>query len=171
MDIIIILLAVVQSMAVSLGVGSSTIAIINFFTAIADGKIDEVERRMMGVVYKVLRVAMVLILITTGLLSAVQYVQYGVPYFSPFVVMFWVLISALFINALLMTKHIMPSKVGPALQAATWYSMGMMLALASVGIYGFTLLSFSIGYVVMIAFALGVVNAVMALLKAGKGQA
>lgn len=155
-------------MGVSLGVGSSTLAITNFFVAISDGKIDEGERRMMGIVYIVLRVAMGIILVTTVALSAIQYIQFGPMYFSPFVIGFWVLIGVLFVNALLMTKHIVPSNIGPALQASTWYTMGIMLALSSLGLYGFSLLAFSVGYAVMITLAVSLVNAIMFLLKAGR---
>ncbi len=82
MIMIITLATIIQSMAISLGVGSSTLAIINFFVAIADGAIDETERKMMGVVYKVLRVAMVLILITTILLLLNLYSSAGLAGFS-----------------------------------------------------------------------------------------
>ena len=122
----------------------------------------------MGIVYIVLRVAMGIILLTTLALSAIQYTQFGPAYFSPFVIGFWVLIVVLFVNAVLMTKHIMPSNIGPALQASSWYTMGIMLALSSLGLYGFSLLAFSVGYAVMITLAVSLVNAIMFLLKAGR---
>jgi hypothetical protein len=68
MTAFIVLITILQTFSISLGVGSSTLAIINFFVAIADSKIDETERIMMGVVYTVLKVAMVLILTTTIIL-------------------------------------------------------------------------------------------------------
>ncbi len=67
MDVIFILVAILQSIGISLGVGSSTIAIVNFFVAIADGKIEPTERKMMQVTYVILRVAMVTILLTTSI--------------------------------------------------------------------------------------------------------
>jgi len=165
MEIIIILTVILQSIGVSLGVGSSTLAITNFFVAIADGKIDESERRIMGVVYIVLRVAMVLILITTGILSTIGYSLYGTDYFSPFVVGFWVLIIVLFINAILMTTHIMPSTVGPALQASSWYTMGVLMALFSLGLVQFSMFHFTLGYITVILLAVSLVNGIMAALK------
>lgn len=165
MDLIIILLTILQSVAIALGVGSSTLAISNFFVAIADGEIDKTERKMMGVVYIVLRVAMGLILTTTAFLTALRYVQFGVDYFTPFVVGLWILIIMLFVNAFLMTKHIMPSSMGPALQAASWYTMGTLMALFSLGLYQFNLIQFILGYIVTILFAILIVNTVMVLLK------
>lgn len=165
MELIIILVAILQSVSVSLGVGCSTIAIINFFTAIADGKIDETERKMMGVVYTVLRVAMVLILFTTTILTAIFYGEYGFSYFTPYVIGYWMLIVVLFANAVLMTKHVMPSTVGPALQAATWYTLGILMSLLMLGLFEFKLLHFTLGYVVAILAAVSVVNGIMSLLK------
>ena len=165
MEIIIILAAILQSIGISLGVGSSTLAITNFFVAIADGTIDENERRMMGIVYIVLRIAMVLILITTALLSIIQYSIHGTEFISSFVVAFWILISVLFANAILMTKHIMPSTFGPAIQAATWYTMGVLTSLSSLGLMGFSLIQFILAYTAVIFLAASLVNGMMAYLK------
>ena len=74
MELLLLITAVIQSFAISLGVGSSTLAIVNFFVAIDDGKIDDTERKMMGVVYIILRIAMVMILFTTAIVAAVAYI-------------------------------------------------------------------------------------------------
>jgi hypothetical protein len=170
MEIIIILTAILQSMAVSLGVGSSTLAITNFFVAIADGRIDENERKMMGVVYIVLRIAMVLILLTTGVLTAVQYATHGAAFLSPFVLGFWAVVAVLYINAVMMTKHLMPSTMGPALQASSWYTLGVLIALSSLGLTGYSLFEFSLAYVTAILLAISVVNGIMAVLKSKKSN-
>ena len=165
MEVIIIFTAILQSMSVSLGVGGSTLAIINFFVALSDGKIDKCERRMMGIVYTVLRIAMLLILLTTGLLTIFQYAIYGPTYFTPFVIGFWLLISVLFINALLMTLRVIPSSFGPALQAASWYTMGILMALFSLGLYSFSFLQFSIGYAVILSSIIILFNGILIILK------
>ncbi len=165
MDLIIVFLTILQSVAVALGVGSSTLAIVNFFVAIEDGTIDKIERKMMGVVYVMLRVAMVLIFTATVALTAIQYFQFGVVHFTPFVIGLWILIIVLFANAFLMTKHIMPSSVGPALQAASWYTMSVLVALFSLGLNQFSLIEFTFGYIVAVLLALLIVNSVIALLK------
>lgn len=161
MEIIIILGTVLQSAAISLGMGASTLAIIIFFVAIADGTIDPAERKMMGVVYVILRVAMVLILVTFLLLLGVQYLS-GNPVILNLAQL--TLIAVLFGNAILMTKRIMPSTVGPAIQAGTWYTQGIMAAVLPLG-YVLSYGQFLLAYVTMIVLAVSIVNGVMAYLK------
>lgn len=144
--------------------GSSTLAVINFFVAIADGVIDETERRMMGVVYVVLRVAMVLILITTLILFFVQYQSVGFAHLSAFSFGQMLVIFVLFLNALLMTAHLVPTTVGPAFQAGSWYTLGTMMSLQALGLTQFTFGQFFLGYVCGIVFMIGLVNAVMTIL-------
>ena len=162
MEIIIILGTVLQGAAISLGMGASTLAIINFFVAIADGTIDPGERKMMGVVYVILRVAMVLILGTFLILLAAQYII-GNPITLNLVQL--TLIAVLYGNAILMTKRIMPSTVGPALQASSWYTLGIMTALIPLGYTAFSYSQFLLGYATMIVFAISLVNGTMAYLK------
>jgi hypothetical protein len=166
MEIFYTLSLVVLSMAVSLGVGSSTIAICNFFKAIADGVIDETERAMMGVTYIVLRVAMVLILV----MYATQF-MYGVAgvstiYYGTTVgIATGVLILTLYANAVLMTYRIMPSTFGPAIQAGSWYSLGIMLALLSQGVVTYSLATFAFAYLAVLSCAVAAVNLGMVYLK------
>jgi hypothetical protein len=164
MEMIFVLLAILQSIAISLGVGGSTLAIINFFVAIADGTIDPQERKLMGVVYIVLRVSMILILLTTGALTLMQMDDAGVV-FTPFTAGLWTLIAVLFTNAFLMTKHIVPSNIGPALQASTWYTLGIMMSLVPLGLINFSYFEFIVGYLAAIVLAIAVVNGVMSYLK------
>jgi hypothetical protein len=168
MEILIIGAVILQSIAVSLGVGSSTLAIINFFVAIADGKIDESERSMMGVVYIVMRVAMVMILLTTGILSAMQYALLSTVFLSPFIIGFWLVLAILYINATLMTMRIMPSTFGPALQASSWYTLGILMALSSMGLIGFTFIEFAVAYAAVVFLAVFAVRVTMVLLKKKK---
>lgn len=165
MEMILIFIALLQSMAVSLGVGASTLAIINFFVAIADGKIDENERRMMGVVYIVLRIAMIIIASAASIIAIAQLVTYGTAFITPFIVSVWTLIIMLFVNATLMTKHIMPSNFGPAIQAGTWYTLGVTMTLLQFGLNTFTYMQFLLCYIAMLALAVAVVNGVMGYLK------
>jgi len=162
---IIVLAAILQSVAISLGVGCSTLAIVNFFVAIADGKIDENERKMMGIVYVLLRIAMILILLTTGFIAVVALLGGSTHYLTPFVMGVWTLIAVLFINSVLMTKHIMPSNIGPALQAGTWYTLGVVMALVPLNLSGFSYFEFVIGYLAAIALAVTIVNGAMSYLK------
>ncbi len=165
MDIVFILVAIIQAIAISLGVGSSTLAISNFFVAISDGKISPDERKMMGIVYVVLRVAMVLILITTTILTSFGYYSFSSTSVAPYGIAFFILIAVLYTNAILMTKRIMPSTLGPSLQASTWYTMGVLNALLPLGLVSFSLIHFLLGYVAVIVLATGLVNGLMGYLK------
>lgn len=165
MEIAYIAVAILQSIAVSLGVGSSTIAILQFFSAIADGNIDETERRMMGVVYLTLRVAMGLILVSSLAQGAIIYQYVGMGYFNPFTIGLWSIILVLFVNATLMTMRLMPSKFGPGIQAGSWYSLGILFAIVPLGLTAFTLLQFVLCYVGLVILTVAIVNGVMGYQK------
>jgi hypothetical protein len=170
MEFIIIMIALIQSIAISLGVGSSTLAVINFFVAIADGKIDETERKMMGVVYVILRIAMVTIAVTTTLIIGHNILQGGISTLTPFYSAQITLICILFINAILMTMRIMPSTFGPAIQAGSWYLLGILAALVPLGYVQFSYGQFLLGYVAILTLATAVINGMMALLKEIKNR-
>lgn len=165
METLILIATVAQGVAISLGVGTSTMAIVNFFAAIADGKIDEAERRMMGLVYFVLRVAMVIIMLTMLALFTAEAVTTGTIVLTTFAVSTIVLVCTLYANAILMTMRIMPSTVGPALQASTWYTLGIMASLNSLSLVTFGVIQFLLGYASAILLAVAIVNGVMAIMK------
>ncbi|MCA9354424.1 MAG: hypothetical protein KC877_02805 [Candidatus Kaiserbacteria bacterium] len=165
MTFFLVFVSILQSIGISLGVGASTLAIANFFAAIADGEIDDTERRMMGIVYIVLRVAMVTILVTTIFLLASEYSVTGLLNMSAFSYAALLTIFVLFTNAMLMTAHLIPSTFGPAIQAGNWYTLGILSALQSIGLTDFTLTHFLMGYVTWLILAIGIVNGMMALMK------
>jgi len=156
---------VLQAIAISLGMGSSTLAICNFFVAIADGTIDAGERKMMGVVYKVLRVAMVVILITTLFLLFMS-----INAISEYMIAQVIIVTVLFVNSFLMTKRIMPSSIGPALQAGSWYTLGMISTLVSAIGITFDLGMFILWYCAAIVVALVLVNGFMSYQKKHRVQ-
>ncbi len=170
MEILFILTAILQSVAIALGVGSSTIAIVNFFVAIADKNIEPTERKMMGVTYAILRVAMVMIFLTTTALTLFGYYQFTSGTISPYGIAFFILILVLYINAILMTKRIMPSTLGPSLQASTWYTLGILSSLLPLGLTNFTLLQFMIAYVIVILLATALVNSLITYFSARRNQ-
>jgi hypothetical protein len=167
MTIFFSLIAILQSFSISLGVGTSTLAISTFFVSIADGSISPDERRMMGVVYVVLRVAMVLILVTTLILQAALYAAGA---WLPFHAAQLFLILLLFINAMLMTAHLIPSNFGPAIQAGSWYTLGLLAALVPLGLMNFSLAHFFMAYVTWVLLVIGLVNAIMAFLMAKRNK-
>jgi hypothetical protein len=171
MDIFLITAAIVFSFAVSLGVGSSTMAIINFFVAIADGTIDPVERRMMGIVYRLLRICMVTIFFTLAILTAASSYKLGADALTALLAAQWTALLVLYANAILMTLRIMPSTVGPALQAGSWYMLGLLMTLIPLGLATFSYAQFLLCYAVLITLAISIVNGIMAILKAKRAPA
>lgn len=127
------LLVISQTTAIYLGVGSSSLAIASFFIAIYDGNIEPIERRMLGVIYWTLRVAMVLIVLATLVLH-IFYSELlnGLAWYI------WSMVAILYINAALMTARKMPSKFGPSIQAATWYTLGFLVTIKMFGLYELT---------------------------------
>lgn len=159
------IIGIAQAMGISLGVGSSTLAVLNFFHAIADGKIDETERNFMGVTYTVLRVSMGIILVTSLILAFLGYQASGYEYFTNYIVIQSILVAILFINAFLMTLRIMPSTFGPAIQASAWYSLGFLSALTAQYLVNIKLVSFFLGYITLFLLFVSIINGVMAYLK------
>jgi hypothetical protein len=157
MTSIIITAGILQSIFIALGVGSSTLAILNFFTAISDGNIDKTERRMMGIVYVILRIAMVGILVTTltllgpALFSDTQEL-------ANFNIAQLIIIAVLFINATLMTLRKMPAKYGPGIQAGSWYTLGIISALQLQGMVDYSVIDFIIAHVLLMVLAIIGVN-------------
>jgi len=165
---------IIQSFSISLGVGSSTLAILNFFAAIADGKIEPAERRMMGIVYIILRIAMVLILGSTMYLLATEFATGEIFNLSAFALGQLTVIGVLYLNAVLMTAHVVPSALGPSVQAGSWYTLGTLSALVPLSLTNFTYLQFILGYLTWVVLATIIVNSTMLIMKskhASKEQA
>jgi len=164
-SIIFIFFSTLQVVGISIGMGSSTIAISNFFLAIKDGKIEDHERKFMGVAYFILRVAMVIILVTTTTLAFRGFSEVGSSYFTPYVITQFILISALYLNSLLMTLHLIPSTLGPAIQASSWYTLGFALALLANGWNDISLGAYMLLFLADFIVSLVIINGVMSYLK------
>lgn len=162
MQLIIILTTILNSIAISLGVGASTLAIANFFVAIKDGNISPEERSLMGVVYIALRVAMGLILFTTLVLGLYHVSQHGLAdYLTPYKEAVWTLLAVLYLNAVLMTKHLISSTFGPAIQASSWYTLGVVTALLPMNLHNFAYWHFLLGYACALTLAIVLVNSLI----------
>jgi hypothetical protein len=157
MTSIVITAGILQSIFISLGVGSSTLAILNFFSAISDGNIDQTERRMMGIVYFILRISMVGILFTTVTLLAPTIAEDASQLASVSIAQL-IIIAVLFANAALMTMRKMPAKYGPGIQAGSWYTLGIIAALQLQGMENFAITDFVIGHVLVMVIAIVGVN-------------
>ena len=160
LDLLFTVLVLIHSNTIGLGVGASTIAIAGFLTAIGDGTFDPSEKRIMGVVYFTLRVAMGTILVSSGLVYLMD-----PQYFQEFTSPMWILIAVLFINAVLMTKHWISGKFGPAIQAATWYTLGFLVTIYIFGFATVDMTYFAVFYAAALVVGIVIVNGCMVYLK------
>ena len=165
METLLTVLMIIQAMSISLGVGVSTMAILNFFYAISDGTIDPIERGFMGVTYITLRVAMVIIILAFAGMAVIGQLLYGQMYLTGYVLAQFTLIAGLFLNASLMTARIMPSKFGPAIQASCWYALGFILALVPLGYSSFSYPIFISAFIPFTLLMIVLVNLVMKSLQ------
>lgn len=130
MEILSLIFGLIFRMGVTFGVGSSTFALTNFIVALRDGVIDEGEKRLMHVVYFVLRIGMVMIAI--GLIAPLF--VFGLDILSTQYLMVLTLLAIITVNAVLMTKRIMPMKYGPVLAGGSWYSIFLVTELPVQGL-------------------------------------
>ncbi|MEK7628730.1 MAG: hypothetical protein AAB421_04945 [Patescibacteria group bacterium] len=118
MELFAALAPFIFKMGTTLGAGSSTFALAFFIKALSDGVIDQSERGLMHVVYAALRISMVLIAV--GLVGLL-WTREELPLAAYF--MLWTLLSIITINGILMTRRLMPMRLGPVIAGASWYSI------------------------------------------------
>jgi hypothetical protein len=106
------------SLGLTLGVGSSTFALIFFIKSLKDGVMDETERSFLRVVFTVLRIGMVLIAVGLAGFLLVGAIPEQTAYLLECVLLFIIIL-----NAVLMDKRIMPMKFGPIIAGGSWYSL------------------------------------------------
>jgi hypothetical protein len=157
-----IVIEVLSGVAVSLGVGSSTFAIIFYFMGMRHPELHDAGRAYQKVVYIVLRVAMGLILLTE-LIKIGLYLYTGATLKELFAVdaltFIWTIVAVLFANAILMTLHRMRVELGPAIQATSWYTLGALSALPA-GIVSFSYLPLLLTYAGLVLAAAVIIEAI-----------
>lgn len=152
-DVFFAFMVVAHSSAIGLGVGASTLAIAGFLTALGnDGKIDTSERRVMGAIYFSLRMAMAMIVLCSLIIWFID-----PQFFGLFTVPMWIMVGVLFVNAFLMTKHWITPKLGPAIQAGTWYTLGFLITIYIFDFYPLTMSLFWSFYIADLVLAVIIV--------------
>jgi len=113
------------AVGLTLGVGSSTFALIFFINSLRDVIIDESKKQQMHIVYTVLRVGM-------GLLTVAIFakISLSVLPISTILSAQSFLLFVITANAILMTYKLMPMMYGPALAGGSWYSLFLVTHLA-----------------------------------------
>lgn len=149
-------------MAVSLGVGSSTFALIFYFMAKHNSSLRETGRPYQKAVYIVLRVAMGLILVTE-IAKVFLYMQeptfsWNLLFAEDALMFMWTIVLVLFANAALMTLHYMPMKIGPAIQATSWYALGIITTFPFITSDYLPLLLLYLGAIVAMAVVIEVIG-------------
>lgn len=148
-------------MALSLGVGASTLALIFHFMGMRDVAHRETGRPYQKVVYTVLRIAMALILLTE-IIKGILYAQAGMDMqallAAPVLLFLWTVIVVLFVNAMLMTLHVMSRKLGPAIQVASWYTLGVTTALPTVTFVYLPLILTYLGAILTLAVVIELIS-------------
>lgn len=105
---------VIYTLGLTLGVGSSTFALIFYIRALEDGVIDDSEKRFLHTVFVVLRIGMILIFIGLVLFLFTS---------TPQPLAQWFLLGVITLNAILMQMRKMPMKFGPVIAGGSWYSL------------------------------------------------
>lgn len=160
MEIAYIVNMMVLSFAVSLGVGTSTVALTQMLVSLRAGLFgDENVRKLTGTVFIILRVAMVAILITLiGQLAIIYQFTGNFLFISPFFLSLYTVVGVLYLNAILMTFHVMPRSIGPAIQAGSWYALGALVAFIPLGLTAFAYLDFALFYAGWLFLAVAALN-------------
>ncbi len=150
-----------SGISIALGVGSSTYAILFYFMAMRNPALRDAGKPYQKIVYTVLRVAMILILLTElAKIGFYMYLGAGVAELlaSGALVLVWTIVAVLFINAILMTLHKMPMMFGPAIQATSWYTLGIVTALPVVTFSYVSLMLVYLAGILLVAVAIRMIS-------------
>ena len=125
---------IIYKIGVTFGVGASTFALLFYINALKDGIIDASESRFMHLVFIVLRIGMALITFSLSSFAVLWAIQGNIIMaLQPLYLMEVTLMAVIIVNAILMTKHLMPMKFGPVLAGGSWYSIFLVTTLPLVG--------------------------------------
>lgn len=151
-------LVIVHVAGAILGVGGATIAEVQIVQALMDGKVDASEKKLMHANYTVIRVGMALVLLS-GLGLVWWWLTAGN---SDWVITDGkilvkdVMLVAIFVNAVLLTKHWIPLWLGSAISFTSWWG-GTILGLWRTD-YGFW--PILIGYIIAIFVVAGILESI-----------
>lgn len=119
------LLEVIRLVGMTYGVGASTLAIIFYFKALEDGKVDASEHNFIDTVYFLLRVGMLILVVTEVFMIGIAYragVQ-GIPYLhDPTLWVRLMILAVLNTNAVLMNNKYMSWFIGTIVLGGSWTS-------------------------------------------------
>ncbi len=115
-------LNIAKHIGLTFAIGSSTYAMVFYYAALWDGKIDDSEKHFMHIVYFILRIGLVILISWEIFVMVYSYIGANEAYFKDAVNWFRIaLLGVIVCNAFLMTKHRMPMWLGPAIAGGSWY--------------------------------------------------
>ena len=137
----------INTLGMTLGVGSSTYAITFFHQSIADGVIDDTEKRFLHTVYFLLRVGMILLFLSYAAQGYSIAHGLSIPVGTDTLATQATLLAIIFANAVLMEKRFIAMWLGPAIAGASWY--GIFFA-SVLDLYRFPYPTLIVWYIVLI---------------------
>ena len=102
-----------------------------YFKDIRDGKIDEAEAKQLRITYKVMHIALIVLVLTGfGILAGVR-IKYGgsKTFYSPILWFKYTVVIVLLLNAVLISARKMPMKWASAISLTSWlaaYGLGVI---------------------------------------------
>ncbi len=115
---------VLRFFAVGLCLGTSTIVMVMYYRLVSIGKTDPIERNIMHLLYKILRVGMVLAVITEGTCFLYAFHVDNFIYWTnnPELLMRWTIFTVIVLNAFAMQYHKITMWLGPVFAGGSWYA-------------------------------------------------
>ena len=149
MESIALLFFLLQQLGMTLGVGSSTFALMFYIVGASDGVIDASERRFMHAVYTTLRIGLFLILISGMAITAAHYFAGDLATVaSPAYLFKWLLLFIIIANAVLMDRHILPAQIGGVVAGGSWYALFIIHTLAPEVVWASLLILYALWLVI-----------------------
>ena len=111
-------------LAVGLCLGTSTVVMTMYFYLVAKGNTETAEKRVMQILYRILRVGMVLALITEGTNLIYHYHADNFIYWTdnPELLMRLTIFAVIIVNAFAMQYHKISMWLGPVFAGGSWYA-------------------------------------------------
>lgn len=129
-------LYLVQQLGIMLGVGSATVLLISYLTAMRDGSVDPSEARFARVVQHVLEVGLVCIVLSGAAITAMHSFAGDTSVLSsPAYVFKWLLIGFVSLALVLRRAKAFGSAVAEGLVGATWYALFILHVVAPIAFW------------------------------------
>lgn len=161
MDPLALFFYFLQQLGMTLGVGSSTFAVMFYILGMADGRIDPSERAFMRAVFVTLRIGLFLIIMSGAAITGAHYLVGDIAVLMTPVFLFkWALLAMIILTALLMDRRIIPRTVGGTVAGASWYALFVVHTIALdigwlplLGLYALWLGLFALAFLSLAKFA------------------